>query len=591
MESLVAAPEMHAAVITLLLCSIAMLLALLTFIVDRLQSRVLHDRAALRGRVCIAIPRVLFAAVVLATLYPGFALILRYVRHGPDAFPIASKATDRWMYEVVVRSVSTASNNTFDPKENALGVGTDLVAPDRPRDPPRSSRVGWAVLLSVVCVVSGLGAATGIFAEKAYVKKGVFVLMVVQLLLWLVVSVTMTYLDRDKVRFATFPIVNTWADKEYSRSFNKLYAPPIFNETRLLRNWFIKVRRKRNTKTLALSTFPGMDTVFCQTFNSFLPGASDTNDTSKYSDENVGDSAVNKTTSPGSRNGTSKAPSKTPLPFDDSVSFAGRSGRQQAFPKTSLNQTDGSAEETPDAVGNDDEEPGQGKSEGSDANSEPRPAISDEPATATPGSTAESVAETEEDATHGTNDNEDPVPSDEPSEPDDNERSGADLYGDPRTLGRKLLGEVLMTYFIGKPLSMDHYRGFGYLALPVLTVAPAFVAQALHRWYLAPLVLPWLAFVTLLAVIGTPSALRYALVPVEKSQMVQFCSNDYRVLVVSRGTRNLFAMDRAIVALVAIAAFFRAFSWLLVADEAPEKNRRSRDSENFVNIGRGGYFV
>jgi hypothetical protein len=144
--------------------------------------------------------------------------------------------------------------------------------------------------------------------------------------------------------------------------------------------------------------------------------------------------------------------------------------------------------------------------------------------------------------------------------------SNGSTFEAPKRLTSELAGQVLLSYFIGKPVHRDVLQGIGYLALPVMTIAPGFVGQFLHRWYTWPLILPWLAVVFVLALIGMPALLRGPLAPRGTPQIVQFCVRDYWISVTDRGSTGAWRVDQAVIGLIVVAASLRALAWLWLAD-------------------------
>jgi hypothetical protein len=528
----------------LVLSSVALLLALVTISSDAFLGSRVRSPPTRRGAMSIAIPRVLFAAVALAVLVVGFIEL----NHGLRAPILAGSTADRIVTTLVARALAASTNASFVPAKGLLGVG------ERVGEGLESgAKAAWTLLAVAIGLITVCGAVVGVFAERAPVKRGVFLVAIAQVAIWTIITLVVTFVQPSGLLYHDNALGEQYwlrddldglnGEPAYIRFWSNTQPPIDLNVTRLLRSWYVKVvaddvETTRQVITIGdVAAKKRLELEFCSRLNILLP-QSNTSSTAKIG---VTDDIV--FAKPVSGKGLI-------LKVAEPVMILARQAQTK-----NITVTVAASSTTSKAANN-------VGTETATKNAATRaPAIS-KSSEATASNTTATTADMTDTAGNGT----DTSPTTAILESN---------YGTlPKNLSRETFSKIIMTYVIGKPLGRDQYHGLGYLSLPYLALSPPLVAQVFVRRYTAPLFLLFLAVPVIIAVVGAPAPLIKSFAPKEASQLVALCGNTYRVHVTPNSFKLTTYIERAVIALAAVVAIVRAFAWLSIADRA---NREALD--------------
>lgn len=487
---------------------------------------------------CALLLRLVVAAAIIMSLVPGTLEAVRYLRIGPLA-PLASQPVNTWMHSMMRRAVEAhvASSPGTLGENIKVGVGSDALNPSSRGSAP----LAWGSLLVFVVFLSVCGAVLGVFAEDQPVIKGIFVCTYISGFLWFFVALLAAFVRPTALPQDETPLRAKWFDRLYETQ------PSALNETRLLSNWVAigdyptaNGRRKRETKWL--SDVPDFQSTFCELFNADVPRV--TPDVPSASNDPLREAAVQTPA-------VIASPSVSPSTGVPASSTAPASSEAPPTPSASvppilngatrqLHQALRQATEPIDATTLSNPEPPPGL--------QPiRMLIVDTPVQPTPAEAEPSPLAAE-----------DVSPSQQPW-------PAATLEG-AAVLKSQNLGELLVVYVGGRGIGTGPLRALGHFAGGLLIGAPVAAAQALARRAVAPVAVGWALAGIVLALRGTPTLLRPAMMPVAPPAPMQLCGREYIVRITDAEVSRAAKVDVTAAALLFIALLVRGYAWLRVAD-------------------------
>lgn len=505
-------------------------------------------RPALRALIITILARLLFCALLLGSIVISIYLLAKAIQKGP-LYTLAHRETNEWVYSLVQHAVRQYAALTNRPELTAnsttLGVGSRMMEPG-----PAPARQIWQWILLFVVIIVYVCVGAFVRLGKGLVPTSnvpVAVFMLVQLVVWISISLTATFVFPTRLPLHSTALRNFWLDKRYA-------STPMFNltgEDRFISNFYITLDRD-SVPPVVLDSGSGPPD------NSSNVGRNDTDTAESQGKSHVMKLNLNDDLPNFAYPFCYQFVKRTPTTIDE-----------YPIPEELFASPEPSGEPQQDTEQEGDDDEGSGDDVQSILAATD---VTDGDEIRIDGSVRTGTGQEIKLPKSAITLNQDAA-------------SESDSNASDETLPLHLYNEVFLVYAIGKPMGADHYQALGYMMLPMMTLGPCFVAHLLFKFYLFPFAVLWMGLVGLLAILGTPSVLRVITAPNEADQILTFCRLNYRVRVLDDKTAMISRMDMAVFALTIVITLFEVVRWMRESDyQSPHRRNGDSDRRNFDQV-------
>lgn len=236
-----------------------------------------------RAIVCTMLARLLFSATVLGSAALGVYLLMDTFRKGALS-TIASEKTNEWTHALMRKSVSEYARevNRKDllSEDLRLGVGRYAFTPGKVAE---GDIWRWIIVILVLLVYSLLGGLLGLVKDFLPPTKLVAIIMIAQVIIWICISLVVTFTYPTKLPYDGTPLPNHWLDRSYMAMTAAGY------EDRLIGNFYIKFPSSGDDddNTINLVDLPGFSESFCKQFSDVVPNYAANADSSKENQTSI----------------------------------------------------------------------------------------------------------------------------------------------------------------------------------------------------------------------------------------------------------------------------------------------------------------